>query len=74
MEIKIHITDNNNNVLRRQYETYNLTNNTNISLDTFKELVFINGLLSLVNNINVRTKRNQGAFSELRNGEIIEYR
>lgn len=74
MEIKIHITDNNNNVLRRQYESYNLINNTNISLDTFKELVFINGLLSLVNNINVRTKRNQGVFSELRNGEIIEYR
>lgn len=74
MEIKIHITDNNNNVLRRQYETYNLTNNTNISLDAFKELVFINGLLSLANNINVRIKRDQGGLSELRNGEIIEYR
>ncbi len=74
MEIKINITENNCNVLESQYRMFNLTNDTNLSLDSFKELVFINGLLSMANGVEVRSKRNAFGGYDVRRGEIIEYR
>ncbi len=77
MEIKINITENNEQILRRQLRDYNLFNDANMSLDSFKELVFINGLIGMMNGVDFRTQRSLDFIesrSRIINGEIVEYR
>lgn len=73
--ITINITDNNYNFLKRQYEEYNVFNDTKLSMDQFKEIVFIDGLLSHRNCVDVRSKRSGYGFATTNmSGDIIEYR
>lgn len=73
MKISVNITDSNKRIMVRNLKEYNLIHRTNMDLNSFAELVFINGLLSVMNGIDVGSKRGT-SFNNLRNGEIIEYR
>lgn len=74
MQTTINLTDNNHSVMLREYRNYKLMEDPSITFDAFKELVFLNGLLSLKNGIDVRSMRTGRAFSSIIDGEIIEYR
>ena len=74
MKITVNITDNNKRVLERQLRNYNLMNGTDMTIDQFKEIVFINGLMTFANRIDVRVKRSGEPYCSLMGGEIVEYR
>ena len=74
MNINVNITENNKRIMYRQLKEYNLFNDLNMDLESFKEMVFINGLLSMINKVDVRTNIESRGYSTTVNGEIVEYR
>ena len=75
MILKVNITENNHEILKRQLEHYNIFNDTNMTLDQFTEMILIDGLLGKMNGIDVRSKRSGCPWTSVSpNGEIIEYR
>ena len=74
MNINVNITENNKRIMYRQLKEYNLFNDLNMDLESFKEMIFINGLLSMINKVDVRTNIESRGYSTTVNGEIVEYR
>ena len=67
MRISVNITENNRRLMKRKLNEYNAINRTNMDFDSFAELVFINGLLSVMTGIEGSSRRKGSSFNSERN-------